>query len=249
MQLRRPLRENIPSGDTDPTYIETNIPWTLRTIGDDRQQGYLLIDYMIRKQGFQRIGIIRASNRYGRFGVREINDAARWLGWPTVIEMAYGLGATDLSTQLERIKAAQADAVVHWGDAQESALILNQMRKMGMTQPYFTSDRSISDDFVKLAGENTEGVVSASPWNPDRKDPKLTEFRAAFRKRFHEEAETYAAHAYDGMSLLIWAIRAAGPDRAEIVDRMKSLSPWKGASGTVRWDPHGRNDRGVIVRE
>ncbi len=30
------------SGDLDPTYIETNIPWAFRCIGDDRQMGYLL---------------------------------------------------------------------------------------------------------------------------------------------------------------------------------------------------------------
>ena len=33
------------TGDTDPTFIETNIPWVMRCIGDDRQMGYLLIDY------------------------------------------------------------------------------------------------------------------------------------------------------------------------------------------------------------
>ena len=38
------------SGDTDPTFIETNIPWVLRCIGDDRQQGYLLVDYISNKR-------------------------------------------------------------------------------------------------------------------------------------------------------------------------------------------------------
>jgi len=31
---------------------------------------------MIRKMDYKRIGIIRASNRYGRFGVREIKDSS-----------------------------------------------------------------------------------------------------------------------------------------------------------------------------
>ena len=39
----------INSGDTDPTFIETNIPWVARVIGDDRQQAYLLTDYWYRK--------------------------------------------------------------------------------------------------------------------------------------------------------------------------------------------------------
>ena len=113
------------SGDTDPTFIETNIPWVARCLGDDRQQGYLMIDYMIRKLGYKRIAIIRASNRYGRFGVREIKDSARRLGRPVVMEMAYKLGGDDYALQLTRIKEADPDAVVHWGDAREGAILLN----------------------------------------------------------------------------------------------------------------------------
>jgi len=94
--IRVALKAEVPilnTGDTDPTFVETNIPWVFRVIGDDRQQSYLLIDYMIRKMGYQRIGIIRASNRYGRFGIREIKDSARRLGHPIIIEMAYALSA------------------------------------------------------------------------------------------------------------------------------------------------------------
>ena len=67
----------INTGDTDPTFIETNIPWVARVIGDDRQQAYLLTDYWYRKLKLKRVAIIRSSNRYGRFGVREIRDSAR----------------------------------------------------------------------------------------------------------------------------------------------------------------------------
>jgi len=74
------------SGDTDPTFIETNIPWVFRCIGDDRRQGYLLVDYLYRKRGFDRVGIMRSSNRYGRFGVREIRDPSSWR-WPTILAL------------------------------------------------------------------------------------------------------------------------------------------------------------------
>jgi len=222
------------TGDTDPTFIETNIPWVMRVIGDDRQQSYLLVDYMIRKMGYRRIGIIRGSNRYGRFGVREVRDGARRLGHPIVLEMAYRLGAEDFTLQLERLRDAKVEAIVHWGDARESALILNQMRAMGMNQPYFTSDRSVAEEFVKLAGANAGGVTSAYPWDPTRKDPKLETFRQAFRARFNDEPETYAAHAYDGMNLLLWAIQVAGLNRAKIRDVLAyRTKPWPGVTGDI----------------
>lgn len=235
--IRVGLKIEIPmmnSGDTDPTFIETNIPWVMRCIGDDRQQGYLLVDYMYRKMGYKRVGIVRASNRYGRFGVREINDGSRRLEHPIVLEMAYALGTTDFSLQLERLKNENLDAIVHWGDAKDGAVILNQMRAMGMPQPYLACDRCVSKEFIDVAGPNAEGVVCGFPWNPTGKDARLEQFRQDFRARFGEEPETYAAHAYDGMNMLIWAIEAAGLNRARIRDVLATrTTPWKGATGDI----------------
>ena len=224
----------INTGDTDTTFIETNIPWVARVIGDDRQQAYLLTDYWYRKLNLKRVAIVRAANRYGRIGVREIRDAARRLKRPVPIEMAYKVGQKDFKLEIERVKNSNPDAVVHWGDAVEGAMILNTMREMGMTQPFYGCDRTVNQEFVKLAGKNAEGVVAAFPWNPERRDPKLERFKKAYRERFGLEAETYAAHAYDGMNMMLWAINAAGLNRAKVRDVVAFLPrPWPGVTGDI----------------
>jgi ABC-type branched-subunit amino acid transport system substrate-binding protein len=235
--IRVALKAEIPmmnSGDTDPTFVETNIPWVFRCISDDRQQSYLLIDYLYKKLGFKRVGVIRGSNRYGRFGIREILDGSRRIGNPIVLEMAYDLGIEDFSLQLDRLKGENLDAIIHWGDDIDGAKILNQMRAMGMQQPYFACDRCLSDKFIEIAGENAEGVICTSPWNPNRKSDKLTKFRKAFNTRFDEEPETFAAHAYDGMNMLIWAVQVAGINRAKIRDILAyRVKPWEGVTGDI----------------
>jgi ABC-type branched-subunit amino acid transport system substrate-binding protein len=183
---------------------------------------------------YERVGVIRASNRYGRFGVREIRDGSRRLGHPILLEMAYPVGGGDYSLQLERLKQADVQAIVHWGDAEDSALILNQMREMGMQQPYFASDRSVAEQFTELAGDNAEGVICGFPWDPTRKDERLEIFRSNFRKRFGVEPDTYAAHAYDGMNMLVWAVQVAGLNRAKIRDVLAYLPPWPGVTGEIR---------------
>lgn len=235
--IRVALKIEIPmmnSGDLDPTLMETNIPWIFRCVGDDRQKNYILVDYMYRKLGLKRVAIVRASNRYGRFGVREIRDGSRRLGVPVLVEMAYPVGAEDFSLQLERIRANDVEAVVHWGNADDGARILNQMRATGMNQLYLTCDRCVSDEFVAIAGENAEGVIGTYPWNPNREDAKLEAFRAAYRERYNEEPETYAAHAYDGMNMLIWAAQTAGLNRAKIRDVLAyRTEPWPGVTGDI----------------
>jgi ABC-type branched-subunit amino acid transport system substrate-binding protein len=235
--IRVGLKIEIPmmsSGDTDPTFIETNIPWVMRCIGDDRQQSYLLADYLYRKLDFRNVGIVRASNRYGRFGIREIRDTSRRVQRPIATEMAYRVGDEDFSLQLSRLEEAKVDAVVHWGNAEDGARFLNQMRARGMKQPFFACDRCASDDFVKIAGPNAEGVICAYPWNPDRQDPKLVAFREAYRHKYNEDPETYAAHAYDGVSMLIWGIQVAGLNRAKIRDVLAyRTQPWPGVTGDI----------------
>ena len=235
--IRVALKAEVPmmnSGDSDPTLVETNIPWIVRCLGDDRKQGYLLVSYLYRKLGLKRVGIIRASNRYGRFGVREIIDMSRRMGHPIPLEMAYRVGGEDFSLQLKRLKGANVEAIIHWGDAADGARIVNQMRKMGMKHPYFTSGRCVSDEFVKIAGANAAGVICTFPWNPDRKDKKLDAFRDAFQKRFTQAPETYASHAYDGMNMVLWAIQSAGLNRAKIRDLLAHRpKAWPGVTGDI----------------
>jgi len=235
--IRVALKIEIPwmtPGDLDPTYIETNIPWVMRCIGDDRQLNYLLVDYALRKMNYQRPAIIRSSNRYGRFGVREIRDSCRRLERPLVIEMAYKGGSTNFDLQLDRIQEYKPDVLFHWGNGDDAARVLNAIRARGWKQPFLTCDRAVSDDFVRIAGANAEGVICGYPWNPERKDPKLDAFRSTFRKRWGAEPDTYAAHAYDGANMLLWAIQTAGLNRAKIRDVLAyRTDPFPGVTGDI----------------
>jgi len=275
--IRVALKAELPmltSGDLDPTYIETNIPWVFRNIGDDRQQNYLLVDYMFRKMKYERVAIMRSSNRYGRFGVREIRDSSRRLSRPIAVEMAYNVGDTNFDLQLDRIAEYKPDAIVHWGDGKDGAHFLNALRARGMDQPFLSCDRCASDEFVAIAGKNAEGVICGYPWNPGRKDPKLETFRKAFKKRFGAEVATYSAHAYDGMNMLIWAVQQAGLNRAKTRDVLAHRDrPWPGVTGDIplssalddegevfyarcengKWKYYSRDDwgvpRGTIVKK
>jgi branched-chain amino acid transport system substrate-binding protein len=235
--IRVALKIEIPwmtPGDLDPTYIETNIPWVMRCIGDDRQLNYLLVDYALRKMNYKRPAIIRSSNRYGRFGVREIRDGCRRLERPSGIEMAYKVGAQNFDMQLDRIAEYKPDVIFHWGNGDDAARVLNAIRARGWKQPFLTCDRAVTEEFVKIAGTNAEGVVCGYPWNPERKDPKLDAFKEAFKKRWGVEPDTYAAHAYDGANMLIWAIQNAGLNRAKIRDILAyRTEPFPGVTGDI----------------
>jgi ABC-type branched-subunit amino acid transport system substrate-binding protein len=249
--IRATLKLEIPmicSGDPDPTFTETNIPWVIRVIADDRQSGYALANYMHRKMGHKRVAMIRANNRYGRVGVMEYADAATRMKYPFIIEERFNDGETDFKSQLERIKKTKPDAILIWGNAKESALILKQIRGMGLTQPIYTSDRVVNPEFLKIAGKLAEGIITTCQYNPTANDPKLKAFQANYRKRFGQEPDVFAAHAYDGMNLIIAATRKVGLNRVlirDILTDLKTFQNYPGVTGKIVFDP-SFNDVGQI---
>lgn len=246
--LRAALKLELPivnTGSTDPTLTETRIPWIIRCIADDRQNGYTLALHIFKQQGYTKIAVLRQNNRYGRTGITEFKDAARRLGYPLLLELRYAAGDTIFTTQLERINQASAQAVVIWGNAKEAGLIVRQMRTLGMRQAVFGADRLVSPEFLRIAGKAAEGVVVTSPYNVKAEDEKLTEFNRHYTKRFGENPDAFAAHAYDGMSLLIQAIDTAGLNRVRIRDALTALETYRGVTGVITFDATN-NDVGPV---
>jgi ABC-type branched-subunit amino acid transport system substrate-binding protein len=220
----------------------------LRNIADDRQSSYALVNYIYKKMGHKRVAIIRADNRYGRVGTMEFKDAALRVGHPHVLEVRFDNGDTDFSTQLNRIKKLAPDAILIWGNAKESALILNQIRKMEMDQPVYCSDRTVNPEFLKIAGRNAENIITTCQYNPDAENPKLKAFQINYENRFNQQPDVFAAHAYDGMNILIDAIKRSGLNRTLIRDTMLDLKTYQGyygVTGELILDPSW-NDIGAI---
>jgi ABC-type branched-subunit amino acid transport system substrate-binding protein len=225
------------TADTDPTFVETSIPWVFRNITDDRQMSYLLADFAFQKLGLTRIGAIRAVNRYGRMSIDEFRDAATRLGNPFMVELQYQEGDTDFTAQLERVRSLDVDAVITYGNSKESALLLRQMREMGMDQWFFGSDRMVTQEFLDIVGPHHGKVAAGFPYDPDSEDLGYLQFVEDFHDKFGEYPETYAAHAYDGMNMLVEAIERGGLNRALIRDELAAMKRYHGVTGQIRMDP------------
>jgi ABC-type branched-subunit amino acid transport system substrate-binding protein len=246
--IRVALKLEIPwvnPSDPDPTFTETNIPWVIRCIADDRQSSYGLANYIFNKKKLERVAVLRVNNRYGRVGIMEFRDVSTRIGHPIVLEVRFEDGETNFDMQLDRVKNSNPDAVVLWGNALEMALILNRMRELGMDYPLFVSDRGVNPLFIEIAGEHANGVVMTCQYNPKAEIPELQAFQRNYKKRFAMEPDVFAAHAYDAMNMTIGAIRKAGLNRALIRDVLTDIETYQGVTGEIVFDASW-NDVGQI---
>lgn len=250
--IRVALKTELPVmnvGDTDPTLVETKIPWIFRNIADDRQMAYTLAYYVYKEMGHKRVAILRANNRYGRFGVGEFRASSDRLGLSAPIEInyevAYNQVNPDFEVQIERLQKVQPDAVILWADAQPAAVLLKRMREVGLSMPVYACDRVVHPDFLKLAGAAANGVIAAYPYDPDADIPALKAFKRTYRQRFGYEPTVYATHAYDGAWMLVQAIRQAGLNRYRIRDALADMRTYDGITGQIVMDD-ANSDRGPV---
>lgn len=249
--IRIGLKLEIPMvnmADPDPTYTETNIPWVMRVISDDRQSSYALANQIYKIDGHKKVSMIRVNSRYGRVGTGEFKDASTRMGYPVAVEQRYAIGNKDFTEQIKMVKSSNPDAIVLWGDGNEMATILNQLRKAGMNQPVYTSDRAVNKEFLQIAGSNANGVITTCQYNPKGDNAIYKKFREDYIKRFNMEPDVFAVHAYDAANITLDAIRQAGLNRVKIRDLLldlKTYQNYQGASGTIVFDATW-NDVGQI---
>jgi len=214
---------------------------------DDRTQGYTLARHIYTDLGLKRMAILRVNDRYGRFGVGKFRDASRRLGHPVVIEQKFMPYDTDFTRQLKVISESRVDGVVLWTDEPEAAMILKQMKDLGMKQRVFGSHRTLGNELVKLAGPAAEGFQAVYPYNPNSTDPAWVAFKARYETKYHAEPDHFSALAYDQMQILLQAICAAGLNRAMIRDALYGTVSHNGVTGPMQFDPNDKQIRDMYL--
>lgn len=251
--IRVALKTEVPMlnvSDTDPTLVETKIPWVFRNVADDRQMAYTLLYYLYKELEYKRVAILRSNNRYGRFGVGEFRSGSVRLGRPAPIEINYEISYNNINPeftiQMERLERVKPEAVVLWADAGAAGNIVKRMRERGLNMPVFASERVVNSLFLEIAGSAAEGVIATYPYDPNADIPELKEFNRNYRERFGREPDTYAAHAYDGANMIIKAVLQAGLNRYLIRDALAEMKRYSGVTGEIIFDD-AYSDRGSVI--
>lgn len=242
--LRAALKIDIPIinvGATDPTITEHAIPWIIRLTPDDRQTGYRFAKLLFAEKNYKKVAVFRASDRYGRLGVKEFRDAASRLHTPLPLEILIKSGQTDFTSQVARLAATQVDAILLWLRAEEAGLLTRALREASIKQPIFGTDRLVSRRFLKIADQFAEGVTATYWMNPHSSNTLWQNFQAIYRAKFAQAPDQFAVFGYDAANVVVTAIRKKGLNRVLIRDALAEIRSYNGASGHIRLNATANN--------
>ena len=237
----------ITTTSTDPSITRAGSPWTFRCLSDDILQAGALGRYIFARRELSRVALLMQDNRYGKMGGRVLSRMAREERRPLVLERLFAGKAADFSGLVDALLRSRAEAVVIWGLYRPSALLVRQVRAAGWAGLILGAAGMVSPSFIKIAGRAAEGVIVTFPFDPTTPDPVRQGFIRRFEQRYGGEPDSFAAHSYDALNLIVAAIRRRGASREDIKEGLALTRDFHGVTGHITLDKEGNDTRRVAL--
>ncbi|KQN69281.1 branched-chain amino acid ABC transporter substrate-binding protein [Duganella sp. Leaf61] len=239
---------------SNPQYTRQRFNSAFRNIANDEQQGAALARYALQNVKAKRIAVIDDRTAYGKGLADEFSKNIKRLGpaaGAAIVSTQYTNDkATDFNAILTTVKATKPDLVFYGGMDAVAAPMLRQMKQLGFPVKFMGGDGMCSDSVPRLAGDgmNDDQVLCAEAGGvAPAQEKALTDFKAAYKKRFGVEVQTYAPQTYDALMTMVDAMQQAGsPDPVKYLPYLAKINH-KGVTGDIAFDARGDIKDGALT--
>ena len=217
---------------------------------NDPNQGVGAADYIFNEKLGEKVAVIYQSDEaYSVGNYENFMNKANELGMEIVNVASFdSSNAQDFSVQLTQAKDAGADLVFIPFYYNEISLLLAQANSMGYAPKFFAVDGL--DGILDLEGFDkslAEGVYLLTPFSADSNDADVQAFVKAFKDKYGEIPNQFAADAYDAINAIAQAVEASGlnanntPEEfcEAMVKQFTSMS-FDGVTGNSKWSVNGQ---------
>lgn len=212
-----------PSATNPPLTKSGEYPNFFRTIAPDDAQGQLQAQYAVNDLGFESFAVLHDKGDYGK-GLAEFARTYLEETGEAEIALFEGItaGAVDYSAIINRIQQADVDAVVFGGYHPEASKLVGQMRQNGMDVAFISGDGVKDETFIKVAGENAEGVYATGAIDTSE-NPVAIAATEAHQEKYGSDPGPFFLNGYAATQALLNAIEAAGSTEYQaVMDALRS---------------------------
>lgn len=222
--------------------------WVFKTPQKDSDAAIRIYEYM-KEQGISKIAIITGTTGFGDQGRGQLKKFASEFDITIVVDETYGPEDTDMTAQLTKIKASEAEALVNWSIVAGQVIVAKNMRQLAMEIPLFQSHGFGNVKYAQTAGEAGEGIIfpcgrllavdTLAEDHPQKE--VLTRYKEKYEAKYNEDVSTFGGHAWDALYLVIEALEEVGPDRGKIRDYIENKKGFVGTGGVFNFSPEDHN--------
>ena len=177
-----------------------------------------------RRTGLRRLAILARNDPGSREMAERLKEETIAAGLQADEPEIYGIGTANFAPQIEKAKAAQAEAWIAFGLARDAAEMVKSFRKQGYAPRMFVAQGAADPQFVRLLGQDAEKALGIVAWERGFGARESQQFVQAFSRRWSAEPTLPAAQGYAAAKVLEEAVRRAGSlDQDRIRGALHSL--------------------------
>lgn len=170
------------------------------------------------------------------------------LGGEVAPTIKYSSGQGEGFTSLT-LKALQTkpDSLLILGNAIDSAMIAQQVEKMGADLKIFVSEWSFTDELLTHGGRSVEGIVFLHSYNVQSQNQRFLSFVNAFEQRFGRKPSFAEVHAYDATRLVLVGLQKGARTGRALKQELLQLERFEALQAPLRMDRYGDVERKLFL--
>ncbi|RLC75389.1 MAG: hypothetical protein DRI61_14995 [Chloroflexi bacterium] len=197
----------------------------------------------------RKLGILRQETPFGIEHARDFRGVFEALGGEVVGEESFAITATDVRTEITKIKDKNPDTIFNLhATGPMMGLLIKQAKELGVNVQWLGSWGSENADLLREYGDIIEGLTYPYPYNVESKNPGVQEFVKAYQHRYNELPDITAANSYDALKVLARGLEECGENTKCVKGFLLSLKDYQGASGIFSFDKNGDVVKPIIIK-
>jgi branched-chain amino acid transport system substrate-binding protein len=240
---------------SSPKLTRRGFKWFFRTSPHDETFSEAMFQCLFdlekkRNIKFKTIAVIYEDTLYGSDSSRIEKGLAAKAGYQVVADIPYRRAATSLTSEVQKLKAANPDVLFPTSYASDAILLCKASKDLDYNPAVIMAQNAGHTDpsFVEAMEKNVDGISSRTEFSLDlaKHKPMLTEINDLFKKRSGRDFSGTSARCFVGFFVLCDAINRAGSTKPEAIREALTktnipaeqlITPWRG----VKFDETGQN--------
>ncbi len=250
---------------TSPQLTTRGFKYFFRVTPHDGEFTQLMFEFMedFNKKNANKlktIGIIHEDTLWGSDSGGTQDKMAKDKGYEVIEKISYKAKTTTLNSEIQRLKAKNADVLMPSSYTSDALLFLNTAQELDYNPKLLVAQNAGYTDpkFLETMGKKAEGIITRSPFNTDlaKTIPLIGQVNELFKKHSGgRDLSDVPARAFTGFMALANAINNAGStDPKKIRDALRKLDmgpeslivPYRG----IKFGKDGQNEktRGILMQ-
>jgi branched-chain amino acid transport system substrate-binding protein len=168
---------------------------------------------LVKEKGAKKVCTMYQDDEFGLEVMRGAEDGLKAAGMTLVEKTSYKRGATDFSSQVQKMQASGCDFVVLGTIIRETIGAIGTARKLGYSPTFLGSSAAYTDLIHKLGGPAMNGLyathTSQHPYL-DEADQPIRFWANKYKTKFNEDPTVFSVYGYNAIDAFAAAARKAG---------------------------------------